>query len=107
MLQSSSPYRNSLAMCIFQIGEMSIHLSDDFKEKNGDIPWKQIRGMRNIAAHHYGSFSNKQLWSTVTDDIPVLRSCCEKILKNYELCEQEAIEEPVEESDMEQGQKMF
>lgn len=61
-LQASSSYKNATAMCIFQIGEISVHLSDDFKTENHAVPWKQIRGMRNIAAHNYGEFSLKQLW---------------------------------------------
>jgi uncharacterized protein with HEPN domain len=37
MLQSSSPYKNATAMCVFQIGELSGHLSDDFKTANDTI----------------------------------------------------------------------
>jgi uncharacterized protein with HEPN domain len=32
--------------------------------------------MRNIAAHHYGSFSVEFLWDTIENDIPHLREFC-------------------------------
>ena len=49
---SNSVYRNAVAMCVLQIGELSNHLTEDFREATaGDIPWKQIRGLRNVVAH--------------------------------------------------------
>jgi uncharacterized protein with HEPN domain len=38
-------------MCIIQIGEYVGRLSEDFKDTNDNIPWKRIKGMRNIATH--------------------------------------------------------
>ena len=68
---------NALAMCILQIGELTTHLSSEFTDAFSEIPWKDIRGMRNVAAHHYGEFSVKYLWQTVVEDIPKLREFCE------------------------------
>ena len=44
------------------------------------MPWKDIRSIRNIAAHNYGELDNEVLWETVTDDIPKLKDYCENIL---------------------------
>ena len=46
-------YRNAVSMGLMQIGELSGRLSDDFRNAHSDIPWKQIRGMRNLFAHQY------------------------------------------------------
>ena len=35
------------------IGEASNHLSDELTEKNPDIPWADIVGLRNILVHQY------------------------------------------------------
>jgi uncharacterized protein with HEPN domain len=107
VLESDTAYKDATAMCILQIGELTKHLSDDFKACYTDIPWKQIVNMRNVAAHGYGDFSVDYLWDAIVDDVPKLRDYCNGILRCYEVCEQEAIEEPDEEPDMEQGQKMF
>lgn len=79
-LKNNNVYMNALAMCILQIGELTTHLSLEFINAYTDIPWKDIRGMRNVAAHHYGDFSPKYLWQTIEDDIPILRQFCEERL---------------------------
>lgn len=40
---------------ILQIGELSGGLSEEFKKSHEEIPWRSIRGMRNIVAHRYGT----------------------------------------------------
>lgn len=75
-----SVYRNAIAMCVFQIGELSIHLSDAFKQAHPQMPWRAMRGMRNIVAHQYGMVDRESLWITATEDIPVLQRFCETYL---------------------------
>jgi len=79
-LRENSIYMNAVAMCILQIGELTTHISTEFKNTYPDIPWSDIRGMRNVAAHHYGDFSAKYLWQTVEEDIPKLHQFCEERL---------------------------
>ena len=40
-------------MCIIQIEELANRLSDETKESNSSIPWRAIRGMRNLHTHDY------------------------------------------------------
>ncbi|MBQ9025241.1 MAG: DUF86 domain-containing protein [Methanobrevibacter sp.] len=60
-------------MCIVQIGEYVGRISDEFKQQYGDIPWNQIKGMRNFAAHQYDHFEFAVLWHTLTEEIPELK----------------------------------
>lgn len=70
-------YFNAVAMCILQIGELSNSLSEEFRaETSGKIPWANIRGMRNIVAHAYGSLDENLVWETATNDIPELLEFC-------------------------------
>lgn len=39
-------------MCVIQIGELAGNISEDFREKHTEIPWRQLRGLRNIYAHN-------------------------------------------------------
>lgn len=75
---SNNVYQLSTDMCIFQIGELSTHMSEDFKLKHLDIPWAEMRGMRNIHAHEYENVDRRQMWITLTEDIPMLKN---KLLK--------------------------
>ena len=47
-------YRNAIALCLMQIGELVKHLSPEFISLHTSIPWRAIRGMRNVVAHEYG-----------------------------------------------------
>ncbi|NLT47470.1 MAG: DUF86 domain-containing protein [Clostridiales bacterium] len=78
---SDKIYRNAVTMCILQIGELAGKLSKGFVEANSEIPWRSIKAMRNVAAHAYGSISIPDIWDTIKNDIPGLRSYCIKILK--------------------------
>ena len=73
-------YQNACAMCIFQIGELASRFPEDFRAKYAQIPWKLIRGMRNMFAHEYENVSLVRIWETIKTDIPILKARCEEIL---------------------------
>ena len=77
---SDPVYRNSVSLCILQIGELVGNLSDDFKADNPAVPWRQIKRMRNIVAHRYGTVDNAITWEVVQKDIPELSEYCRKLL---------------------------
>jgi uncharacterized protein with HEPN domain len=75
-------YLNSVSMSIMQIGELSIGLSDEFKQETaGRMQWNAIRGARNLYAHAYAKMDRIAIWETATMDIPILLHFCEEILK--------------------------
>ena len=74
-------YRNAIAMPVFQIGELTNALSDEMRASRPDIPWRDIVGMRNIVAHHYGEIKVATLWRTSRDDVPVLAEQIREILE--------------------------
>ena len=79
-LKENAVFRNAVAMCVLQIGELTIHLTGDFKKDYSQIPWQKIKDMRNIAAHHYGRFDDQILWETITSDIEPLRDYCNECI---------------------------
>ncbi|AAM04207.1 TPA: DUF86 domain-containing protein [Methanosarcina acetivorans] len=56
------------------IGEATKHLSRDFREKNPQVSWKDIAGMRDRLIHHYFGVNLKDVWYTVKVDIPALKN---------------------------------
>jgi uncharacterized protein with HEPN domain len=62
----------ALCMSIGIIGEAASDLSNDLREQNPQIPWRQIIGMRNFLIHAYFSLDLDILWNTVTQSIPPL-----------------------------------
>jgi len=82
-LKSSSIYKNAAAMCILQIGELVNQLSDDFKETRTEMPWRDMKRMRDIAAHQYNKFDLETLWETISEDIPDLKNYCTSQLDQW------------------------
>ena len=69
-------YRNAVSLCLLQIGELVGILSDEFRESHNSVPWVQIKKMRNIVAHRYGTVDASIIWDIIKDDIPELKDYC-------------------------------
>lgn len=67
-------------MCILQIGELAGHLSQEFRASHPGMPWNEIRGIRNVMAHAYGSISIQTTWEAIEQDMPALKAFCQAIL---------------------------
>lgn len=80
--QKSKIRKDACALCILQIGELVFNLTDEFKREHSQIPWRQIRSMKNIVVHHYGSVDAGTIWETIKEDIPDLKKFCEDILQD-------------------------
>jgi len=65
-------YQNACCMCILQIGELAGKLSEEARAAADDIPWREIRGLRNLCAHNYGNIDIAMVWNTLLYDIPEL-----------------------------------
>jgi len=55
------------------LGEDAALISDAIKTKYPDIPWRDIKGMRNTVAHDYCKTDDHIVWETITKDIAPLR----------------------------------
>lgn len=76
----NSIYQNAIALCMLQIGELTTHLTAEFKQQYTEIQWNQIKALRNVVAHDYGKIDTEILWETLQEDIPVLKEYCKTIL---------------------------
>lgn len=45
----------------------------DFIREHSEIPWQQMRGMRNIAIHEYFFVDLQIVWTTIREDFPMLK----------------------------------
>ncbi len=55
------------------LGEDAASISDEIKLKYPVIPWREIKGMRNIVAHNYLKTDDTLIWETVSRDVGPLR----------------------------------
>lgn len=82
--QSKSSFRYSCDLCVIQIGELTTRLTDEFKAQHSEIPWRQVKNIRNMYAHEYEKVDFEQAWKILTEDIPALKVQLEKILATDE-----------------------
>ena len=64
--------QDSMMFRLVQISENTRKLSDQFREKNVHIPWKDIYGLRNRIVHEYGNVDLHIVYDTLSNDIPWL-----------------------------------
>jgi uncharacterized protein with HEPN domain len=57
---------------IQRVAEAASRLSKSFQDQHSDIPWRAIRGMRNLIAHDYGHIDHRAVWNTLASDFPAL-----------------------------------
>ena len=80
VFDQDADYQRSIAFSILQIGELVGKLTDEFREQHPAVPWRQIKAMRNIVAHSYGTVDPEITWEIITDEIPQLKAYCEQII---------------------------
>lgn len=73
-LTADKMWQKAVVMSLINIGELSKAFTDDYLASMPQIPWKAIRGFRNIAAHQYGIIDFDDVYKTVTEDIPSLKA---------------------------------
>ena len=62
------------------IGEASRHVPVDMTERYPNIPWLDMRDMRNLVIHEYSAVNKHILWDTIIEDLPPLIPLLQDIL---------------------------
>ena len=62
------------------IGEAASHLPDDLIERHPDLPWREMRDMRNIVVHEYFGVDNRVVWETLQKNLPPLLLRLKKLI---------------------------
>lgn len=55
--------------CLSQMGELVRIIDKDFIEKNPQIPWKELNGLRNRIVHDYEGVQYKIIWNILTQEM--------------------------------------
>lgn len=68
--------------CVFnlgQLGETANKIDEGFEEEHGEIPWRQIYGLRNRIIHDYEGINLNLIWEIIQDDLPELLNSLEQL----------------------------
>jgi uncharacterized protein with HEPN domain len=63
------------------IGEAAMHVRDDVRAKNPDIPWRMIIATHKQVMHAYMGVHDDTIWSIIRDDVPPLIQALKRLQK--------------------------
>ena len=63
------------------IGEASRHLPRDICARFPEVPWDEMRGIRNVLIHEYFGIDVEVLWETIKSNLPPLLPHLRRILE--------------------------
>ncbi len=81
---NNSLIKDSVERNLIKIGDIIERIPKDFQDEYNQIPWTEIKGMRNVLTHHYNRIVDEIVWETVKKDIPELRNKLKQIIETIE-----------------------
>jgi uncharacterized protein with HEPN domain len=54
------------------LGEAARRVSSSFRDRNPQIPWKELIGLRNVISHEYDRINYEEIYGIVRERIPEL-----------------------------------
>jgi uncharacterized protein with HEPN domain len=62
------------------IGEATKRISQEFRQQNIEIPWREMAGMRDIIVHEYDQIDLDVLWDVIDHKITELLQLIEPLI---------------------------
>ena len=66
------------------IGEAANHVPEEIVSIHPDIPWRDMRDMRNLVVHEYFGISDRIIWDTIQNNLPPLNPLLEALMEPLE-----------------------
>ncbi|MGQ9851400.1 MAG: HepT-like ribonuclease domain-containing protein [Aggregatilineaceae bacterium] len=66
------------------VGEAAKRISNEFRQQNPAVPWKQMAGMRDVLIHSYDTIDLGLVWEAATQSIPTLIDQIEPLLPSID-----------------------
>jgi uncharacterized protein with HEPN domain len=63
------------------IGEAVLHVPENIRLAHPELPWPQMRGLRNLVIHEYFGISLEILWNTAQKDLSPLVNPLRQLLE--------------------------
>jgi uncharacterized protein with HEPN domain len=67
---SDEKLMRATCMTLINIGELVKNLTEDFRLSHGQIPWKELAGLRDVTAHGYFTLRMDDIWTYAVKEMP-------------------------------------
>jgi len=74
----------AVCMTLINIGELVKNLDNDFRSENPQVPWKDMAGLRDVAAPGYFTLRMQDIWIYASIEMPMFASQITQILESDE-----------------------
>ena len=74
--------KRAVCMTLINMGELVKNLSEEFRLGHKSVPWKAVAGLRDITAHRYQTLKMGDVWFTLQNEIPALKTKLSQIINN-------------------------
>lgn len=64
---------------VLQVATVAEKLPTDVKDAHPHVPWGDIRGMRNLVAHHYDRVLDRVVWDALGVDVPQILAWLDRV----------------------------
>jgi uncharacterized protein with HEPN domain len=78
-LQADRLLFHALSFELAILGEAVKRLSDEFRTRHSEIPWRKIAGMRDRIIRGYDEIDFDELWNAAVHDVPALLKQLQRI----------------------------
>lgn len=82
--QANHLLQDGVARNLEIIGEAAKSLSDEVRQKQPQIDWRNIMRMRDKLIHHYFRINLQIVWSTATQELTPLKQAVTELLKELD-----------------------
>ena len=62
------------------VGEAAKRVSEEFRTRHPDIPWRRVAGFRDVVVHDYFKVDLQEVWRIVQGDVPPLIDMIEPLV---------------------------
>jgi uncharacterized protein with HEPN domain len=77
--------QQAVILNLLTLGEAAAHIArlyPEFSAQHPQLPWKQMRGMRNRMAHGYFDINLDIVWETICNDLPTLEATLHAVIES-------------------------
>jgi uncharacterized protein with HEPN domain len=63
------------------IGEAAALVPTDVQDRHAEVPWRKLKGLRNVIVHQYDRVDVNIVWNVLHRDLPPLVPILERVLQ--------------------------